>query len=113
NFGLKVGVVSSFRYEGRIRELVAGFPRLAAIVEPLLTSAGSCAGSWPSCTRCWWRRSAAIGVPAADDRPTGRRCGSVDLPGDGRPPATFPPFPGGRRACRPDAEALPVWRDRL
>jgi transposase len=37
NFGLRVGVVSSFRYEGRIRELVAGFPRLAAIVEPLLS----------------------------------------------------------------------------
>jgi transposase len=32
-----LSVVSSFRYEGRIRELVAGFPRLAAIVEPLLS----------------------------------------------------------------------------
>jgi hypothetical protein len=30
-------VVSSFRYDARIRELVAGFPRLAAIVEPLLS----------------------------------------------------------------------------
>jgi transposase len=37
NFGLRVGAVSSFRYEGRIRELVAGFPSLAAIVEPLLS----------------------------------------------------------------------------
>src|SRR5215831_16064174 len=36
NFGLKVGAVSSFRYDARVRELVAGFPRLAAIVEPLL-----------------------------------------------------------------------------
>src|SRR5260370_26589211 len=36
NFGLKVGVVSGSRYEARIRELVAGFPRLAAIAEPLL-----------------------------------------------------------------------------
>src|SRR5215211_1389712 len=36
NFGLKVGAVSRSRYELRIRELVAGFPRLAAIVEPLL-----------------------------------------------------------------------------
>ena len=33
NFGLKVGVVSNFRFEGRVRELVGGFPRLAAIVE--------------------------------------------------------------------------------
>src|SRR6201988_3457896 len=37
NFGLKVGVVSSFRYEGRVRELVEGFPRLAEVVEPVLT----------------------------------------------------------------------------
>jgi len=37
NFGLKVGVVSGGRYEARIRELVAGFPRLAVIVEPLLS----------------------------------------------------------------------------
>src|ERR1700732_586392 len=36
NFGLKVGVVSGGRYEARVRELVEGFPRLAAIPEPLL-----------------------------------------------------------------------------
>jgi transposase len=34
NFGLKVGIVSGSRYEARVRELVAGFPRLAAISEP-------------------------------------------------------------------------------
>jgi transposase len=33
---LRVGVVSGSRYEARVRELVAGFPRLAAIAEPLL-----------------------------------------------------------------------------
>src|ERR1700694_3050341 len=37
NFGLKVGVVSGGRYEARVRELVVGFPRLAAIAEPLLS----------------------------------------------------------------------------
>ena len=37
NFGLKVGVVGGSRYEARVRELVEGFPGLAAIVEPLLT----------------------------------------------------------------------------
>jgi len=37
NFGLKVGVVSGGRYDARVRELVAGFPRLAAIVEPVLS----------------------------------------------------------------------------
>jgi transposase len=37
NFGLKVGVVSTIGYEARIRQLVESFPRLAVIVEPLLT----------------------------------------------------------------------------
>ena len=37
NFGLKVGTVSARGYEARIRELVEDFPKLAAIVEPLLT----------------------------------------------------------------------------
>ena len=36
NFGLKVGVASTGKFEARIRELVAGSPRLALIVEPLL-----------------------------------------------------------------------------
>jgi transposase len=37
NFGLKVGTVSKQHFEARIRELVAAHPRLAAIVEPILT----------------------------------------------------------------------------
>src|SRR5271156_1113733 len=36
NFGLKVGMVSTIGYEARIRDLVEGFPRLAAIIEPVL-----------------------------------------------------------------------------
>src|ERR1700724_2980520 len=36
DLGLKVGVVSASRYEARVREPVAGFPRLPAIAEPLL-----------------------------------------------------------------------------
>ena len=36
NFGLKVGVVSTGGFEARIRELVEGFHRLAAIVESML-----------------------------------------------------------------------------
>src|SRR5271156_1608366 len=35
-FGLKVGVVSVGGFEARVRELVEGFPRLAAIIEPVL-----------------------------------------------------------------------------
>ena len=113
NFGLKVGVVSSFRYDARVRELVEGFPRLAAIVEPLLS------------VRRVMRQQFAVlhkmlldmvrGDPVCRRLMTAPGVGAVraDLPRDGRPAATFRPFPGGRRACRPDAKALPVGRDRL
>jgi hypothetical protein len=40
NSGLKVGVVSTREFAPRIRELVEGLPRLAAIVEPMLATAG-------------------------------------------------------------------------
>jgi transposase len=36
NFGLKVGMVGTVKFEARIRELVADYPDLAAIAEPLL-----------------------------------------------------------------------------
>jgi len=38
NFGLKVGIVSAAKFETRIRELVANYPDLANIVEPLLVA---------------------------------------------------------------------------
>jgi transposase len=36
NFGLKVGMVGTVKFEARIRELVADIPDLASLVEPLL-----------------------------------------------------------------------------
>src|SRR5262249_37319437 len=36
NFGLKVGMVGTVKFEQRIRELVADIPDLASLVEPLL-----------------------------------------------------------------------------
>jgi transposase len=35
NFGLKVGVVGTVRFEGRIKELIENFPDLVTLVEPL------------------------------------------------------------------------------
>jgi hypothetical protein len=108
NFGLKVGVVSGGRYEARVRELVAGFPRLTAIAEPLL-----------SVRRVMRQQLAVLHKMLLDtvrDDPVRRLMtapGSVNLPCDGRPAATLRSFPGGRRACRPDAKTLPVRRDRL
>jgi transposase len=37
NFGLKVGMVGTIKFEARIKELVDNFADLAALVEPLLT----------------------------------------------------------------------------
>src|SRR5207245_10039325 len=36
NFGLKVGVVGTVKFEARIKELIENFPDLVALVEPLL-----------------------------------------------------------------------------
>ena len=36
NFGLKIGKVYKKRFEERVRELLAGEPRLAALIEPML-----------------------------------------------------------------------------
>lgn len=36
NFGLKIGKVNKRQFEGRVRELVAGSPRLASMTEPML-----------------------------------------------------------------------------
>src|SRR5205814_8348764 len=78
NFGLKVGVVSGFRYEARVRELVAGFPGLAAIAEPLLSVrrviAPAVRRSAQDAAGCGPRRP---GVPAPDDGPRGRRRGGA------------------------------------
>src|SRR5262249_30305918 len=37
NFGLKVGVVGTVKFEAHIKELVENLPDMAVLVEPLLT----------------------------------------------------------------------------
>ena len=53
NFGLKVGMVGTVKFEARIKELVENLPDLAELVEPLLivrrSRSTSCiAACWPS-----------------------------------------------------------------
>jgi transposase len=59
NFGLKIGAVSRSRYELRIRELVADFPRLQAIAEPLLAVRRVMRQQLAVLTRCCSTRCAA------------------------------------------------------
>jgi transposase len=113
NFGLKVGVVSGSRYDARVRELVVGFPGLAAITEPLLKVRRVMRQQLAVLHKMLLDTVRGDLVPTADDGPRSRRGGGADLPCDDRSAATLCPFPGGRCACRPDAEALPIRRDRL
>src|SRR6266567_1285007 len=49
NFGLKVGMVGTVKFEGRIKELVENLPDLAVLVEPLLiVRSNSRAGRHPA-----------------------------------------------------------------
>ena len=57
NFGLKVGMVGTLRFEARIRELVENLPDLAALVEPLLLFDGRFASSSASCIAAYWPSS--------------------------------------------------------
>jgi transposase len=40
NFGLKVGMLGTVKFEARIKELVENLPDLAVLVEPLLEADG-------------------------------------------------------------------------
>ena len=46
NFGLKVGMVGTVRFEARIQELVENLPDMAALVEPLLIVRRALRVSW-------------------------------------------------------------------
>jgi transposase len=50
NFGLKVGMVGTVRFEARIQELVATIPDLAILVEPLLVVLQALREQMSSCT---------------------------------------------------------------
>jgi hypothetical protein len=82
NFGLKVGVVVTRKFEARIKELVESIPDLAELVEPLLVvrrtlrerpswsnrcslSGGRCASRSASCIADCWPSSGTMLCAAA------------------------------------------------
>ena len=80
NFGLKVGMVGTVKFEARIRELVENLPDLAGLVEPLLVVRRVLASSLASCTAACWRSYGTMSVCSAPD--DGSRCrsgGGADL----------------------------------
>ena len=54
NFGLKVGMVGTVKFEARIKELVENLPDLAVLVEPRSLSGGCFASSSVSCIAACW-----------------------------------------------------------
>ncbi len=60
NFGLKVGMMGTARFEARIKELIENLPDLAVLVEPLLVVRRCFANSLASYTAACWPSSGTM-----------------------------------------------------
>jgi hypothetical protein len=110
NFGLKVGMVGTVKFEARIRKLVENLPDLAALIEPLLVvrrtlrdSASPSAGHRPG------RR----GVPAPDDDPWRWPRGIADLSRHGRRARSLPQVQVRWGGVWADVRQVSIGRGRL
>jgi transposase len=112
-FGLKVGRVSKGRFEARIRELAAGQVVLERVTEPLLRARGGARRRIRDLAPAAARSGTpGRGVWPPDDRPGRGRGGGHDLQIGDRPARAVRQVEGGRCSLRPDAEEVPVRRDR-
>jgi transposase len=109
NFGLKVGMVGTVKFEARIKELVENLPDLAALVEPLLI------------VRRVLREQLGIlhrrllAIVRQDDvcRGARRRPGSgANLSRNHRRTGTLPKLQGGRGGAGTDAVQVSIGRDQ-
>ncbi len=123
-FGLKMGTVSTGRFAARVRELAAGPPMLEPVAEAMLRArevlraeVATLHRQVLATGRCWppagaGDRACRRGLSAADDRAGRRRPDRADLQGGGGRSRPFLVLQGGGRPFRPDAEEIPVRRDR-
>jgi transposase len=80
NFGLKVGIVGTVKFEARVKELVENLPDLAVLVQPLLmVPAGTARAVRHPASSFAGDRAERRGVPALDDGAWCRPCGGADL----------------------------------
>ena len=104
NFGLKVGMVGTVKFEARIRELVADHPDLAAIVEPLLIARRVLREQLGVLHRQMLEIVRHDEVcPQADDDAWRRTSGRADLSRHGRCALPLCQLEGGRCRLRPHA----------
>ena len=113
NFGLKVGVVGTAKFEARIRELVADHPDLAAITEPAADRPKDVArAAWRSASSTACCRAPGRGLPPTHDGTRRRTSGRTNLPCDGRRSCPIQELQGSRCRVRLDATPAPIGRDR-
>jgi len=112
NFGLKVGVVGTVKFEARIRELLQGFPDLAELVEPLLIVRRTLRDQISILPSLAGHRSERRRVSPPDDRAWGRSRGGIDLPGYRGCACALSKVQGGRSGAWANAGAASIRRDR-
>ena len=93
NFGLKVGIVGSSRFETRIKELVEGLPDLALLVEPMVTVRRVLREQIAILHR---RLLAVVRDNEPDDGTRSRSRRGTDLSGHNRYPGSLPKIQVGR-----------------
>jgi transposase len=113
NFGLKVGVVGTVKFEARIKELVENLPDLVVLVEPLLIVRRVLREQ----IGILHRRLLAIvraddGVSASDDGARCRPRGGVDLSRHRRCAGPLQELQGGRCGIWTDALQASIRRER-
>jgi transposase len=89
NFGLKVGMVGTVKFEARIKELVENLPDLAVLIEPLLVVRRALREQFAASPLAG-HRAGRRSVPAPDDDPGCRPRGGADLSRHGRRAGSVP-----------------------
>jgi transposase len=107
-FGLKVGPTTPRTFEARVHELVDGHPTLVMVAEALLAARAELQRQFKDRGDRPCRRPGT----SARDRARRRQSRGVDLHHRDRRSGSVPVVAPGRRLLRPDAEPLPVRRDR-
>ena len=112
NFGLKVGVVGTAKFEARIRELVENGRTWPCGRAAAHGPAGAARAARRSCIAgCSGRRAGRRRLPPPDDGTRRWTGGRADLPRHGRRAGPLRKLQGGRGGVRPDAAPAPVGRE--
>ena len=109
NFGLKVGVVGTVKFEVRVKELVENLPDLAVLVGPMLiVRRGASRADRHPASPFVGHRAGRCCVQASDDDPRGRPGGGADLSRNRRRAGPLQELQGGRGGVWSDAVQVSI-----